>query len=517
MSRNIKTLDKYLEMLKTEELLVSDNSSSADFSIEIKGLSYNSKHVSEGTLFVCKGMNFREAYLREALASGAVSYVCEEGSLLAQAEPLEAADGTEIPRIVINDMREAMTRLGSMYYDNIWNDKLTMIGITGTKGKSTTATFVKAIMDDYYLSKGEPDIGFLSGIYNYDGSEKKSSEKMTTLETLELHEHLANTVDNGLKCLVMETSSQAIKYKRTEALHYKVCGFLNISEDHISDREHPTFEDYFETKLRIFRQSDIACINYEIPEELFRQVETEANKYSEKVITFGQKEGADYYGYDVVSTPSELNFKLACEGETHDIMVSIGGYYNASNALAAIAMTRALGVPFENIKAGLAHAKVAGRMELYHMTNKNVDVIVDYAHNRVSYETLFENIGKLYPGRKRLLVFGVHGNKAYNRRKDLGEMAQKYADKVVLTEQDIGTDDLHQIWHDIRDFLHDEKVDSEIENRKEAILHACEIVPDGWVMAICGNGADRFQKRGLVCEPEPTDGEIVQSYIDSHK
>ena len=171
----------------------------------------------------------------------------------------------------------------------------------------------------------------------------------------------------------------------------------------------------------------------------------------------------------------------------------------------------------DEIKEGLSHAKVAGRMEVYHMVNKDVDVIVDYAHNRVSYETLFENLGKLYPGRKRLLVFGVHGNKAYNRRQDLGEMAQKYADKVVLTEQDIGTDDLHQIWKDIRDFLHEDKVDSEYENRKEAILHACEIVPDGWIMAICGNGADRFQKRGLVCEPEPTDGEIVQSYIDSHR
>ncbi len=516
MSRTIKTLDKYLEMLRAEELLVSDNSSSADFDIEIKGLSYNSKHVTEATLFVCKGLNFREEYLREALEGGAVAYVCEEGSKLALAEPVEH-DGKQVPRLVINDMRTAMTKLGSMFYDKIWNDKLTLIGITGTKGKSTTATFVKAIMDAHYLKKGEPDIGFLSGIYNYDGGERKSSEKMTTLETLELHDHLARTVDNGLKCLVMETSSQAIKYKRTEDLHYKVCGFLNISEDHISDREHPTFEDYFCTKLGIFKQSDIACINYEMPEEYFARVKEEAEAHCQKVITFGQKEGADYYGYDVVSTPNELSFKLAAEGKVEDIKVSIGGYYNASNALAAIAMTRALGATMDEIKEGLSNAKVAGRMEVYHMVNKDVDVIVDYAHNRVSYETLFENLGKLYPGRKRLLVFGVHGNKAYNRRQDLGEMAQKYADKVVLTEQDIGTDDLHQIWKDIRDFLHEDKVDSEYENRKEAILHACEIVPDGWIMAICGNGADRFQKRGLVCEPEPTDGEIVQSYIDSHR
>lgn len=506
-----RKLSEYILMLDNRGLILSENSPLFESDAEVKYISYDSKDVMDGTLFICKGLNFKTEYLTEAIKSGAIACIAEKDSVIAKGE------APSIPLIKVSDMRTTMSEIGAMFYENIWNTHLLMVGVTGTKGKSTTVTFVKAIMDEYLKEQGKEPMGFLSGIYNFDGKEKKSSEKMTTLETLELHKHLASTVENGLEYLVMETSSQALKYKRTEALRYAVCGFLNITEDHISDREHPTFEDYFESKLKIFGQSRIACINNEIEPALYERVITEAKKTCEKVFTFGRNVGADYYGYDVESTPSELNFKLRHPKGEGDIKVSIGGCFNASNALAAIAITSSLGVPMDNIKRGLSGVKVEGRMELYRLPDKDVDVIVDYAHNRVSYETLFENIEKLYPGRKKLLVFGVHGNKAYNRRKDLGEMAQKYADKVVLTEQDIGTDDLNKIWEDILDFLESTKVSAKIEKRVDAINYALESVEDGWVMVIAGNGADRFQKRGLVCIPEQRDGEVVQGYIDRHK
>ena len=511
MVDNFKKLSEYISMLDNRGLIFSENSPLFESEPLIRYISYDSKDVKEGTLFICKGLNFKREYLSEAIKKGAVACVAEKGSAIAEGE-LPA-----VPMIVISDMRTAMSDIGAMFYDSVWNSRLKMVGITGTKGKSTTATFVKAIMDDFLESAGRKPMGFLSGIYNYDGKERKSSEKMTTLETLELHKHLESCVANDLEYLVMETSSQALKYKRTEALKYAVCGFLNVTEDHISDREHPTFEDYFESKLMIFRQSDIACINNEIEPELYERVMTAAKKACAKVVTFGRNEGADYYGYDVKSSPSELSFKLRHPMGEDEIRVSIGGYFNASNALAAIAICSVLGASVENIKRGLGNVKVEGRMELYRLRDKDVDVIVDYAHNRVSYETLFDNIAKLYPDRKKMLVFGVHGNKAYNRRKDLGEMAQKYADKVVLTEQDIGTDDLKQIWNDILDFLDEKKVAAKIENRVEAIKYGLEIIEDGWVMVIAGNGADRFQKRGLICIPEPMDGEVVQEYIEKHR
>ncbi len=499
-----KSLKEFLDMLKERDLVLEYNIAAEALDKAVKDISYNSMEVSNGTLFICKGLNFKNQYLEDAIEKGAFCYVAEK------------VINSEYPYIIVNDMRNAMSDIGAFFFDSVWNEKLNMIGITGTKGKSTTATFVKAIMDDYCEAKGGKEIGFLSGIYTYDGARKVKAKKMTTPETLQLHKHLAACVANDCKYLVMETSSQALKYDRTKALDYKVGGFLNVSEDHISDREHPDFEDYFVSKLRIFKQCEVACVNMELEDKYLDRVLAEARANCKDVITFGRVEGADYYGYDVESTPSRLTFKVKWEGGIEDIAVSIGGFYNASNALAAIAMTRALGVPFENIKNGLANVKVAGRMELYQMPHKNVDVIVDYAHNKLSYETLFENVKKLYPDRKIMLVFGCHGNKAYNRRKDLGELANIYADKIVLTEQDPGTESVLDICDQIKEHLDSDKPVITIVDRGEAIAKACEIIEDGWVMVIAGNGADGYQKRGLTYVELPTDGERVQEYIGKH-
>lgn len=503
---HMKPLSAYIDLLNEEGLIHSTSVAETQKDMGITYISYNSLDVKPGTLFICKGLNFKEEYLADAIEKGAVAYLAEKDI------PCEK----EIPHIVTNDMRKAMSSVSGFFFDKIWNDHLNMIGITGTKGKSTTSTFVKAIMDDYCKSNGKKEIGFLSGIYTYDGANKVKAKKMTTPETVELHRHLAACVENDCEYLVMETSSQALKYDRTAALMYKVGAFLNVAEDHISDREHPTIEDYFQSKLMIFKQCETACINVELEDKYLQPVFEEAEKYCKKVYTFGRVKGADFYGYDVESTPASLTFKVDWEGGTEDIFVSIGGYYNASNALAAIAITRALGVPFANIKAGLANVKVAGRMELYSMKNKHVDVIVDYAHNKLSYETLFENVRKLYPERKILLVFGCHGNKAYNRRKDLGELANLYADKIVLTEQDPGTESVQDICNQIKEHIDADKPVVTIEDRGEAITAACEMVDDNWVMVIAGNGADGYQKRGLKYVEVPTDGERVQAYIEAH-
>ena len=515
-NRNEKTLNEYIELLAGKGLLLQDPSAWAkdgtaedkkDWRMQpVSYISYNSLDVKPGTLFICKGANFKEEYLQDAVKKGAICCLSER-----------EYPNTGIPCLLTKSMRRAMSEVSGFFFDEIWNERLIMMGITGTKGKSTTATFVKAIMDDYCRSIGDKEIGFLSGIYTYDGNRKVKAKKMTTPETVELHRHLAACVENGCRYLVMETSSQALKYDRTAALDYKVGAFLNISEDHISDREHPDIEDYFQAKLKIFAQSQIACVNMELDDRYLSRVLYEAERQCGKVITFGRTEGADYYGHNVTSTPSRLEFDVDWEGGTEHIIVSIGGYYNASNALAAIAMTRALGVPFENIRSGLANVKVAGRMELYQMQNKHVDVIVDYAHNKLSYQTLFENVKKLYPDRKILLVFGCHGNKAYNRRKDLGELANLYADRIVLTEQDPGTESVRDICDQIMQHIDPDKPVTVIEDRGEAIRAACEMVDDNWVMVIAGNGADGYQKRGLTYVELPTDGERVQEYIDSHR
>ena len=201
-----KSLLDFLELLKNNNLIVEYDIPEDILNRNVDYISYNSIDVIEGTLFICKGLNFREQYLDDAIEKGAFCYIAEK------------VIKEDFPYILVKDMRNVISDIGSLFYDEIWNDKLQMIGITGTKGKSTTATFVKAIMDEYCASIGEKPIGFLSGIYTYDGENKVKAKKMTTPETLQLHSHLAKCVENKLKFLVMETSSQALKYDSTKAL-----------------------------------------------------------------------------------------------------------------------------------------------------------------------------------------------------------------------------------------------------------------------------------------------------------
>ncbi|MBR4410077.1 MAG: UDP-N-acetylmuramoyl-L-alanyl-D-glutamate--2,6-diaminopimelate ligase, partial [Firmicutes bacterium] len=176
-----KTLKEYIDLLFSQGLI--DRMTVLDESLleqEIEYISYNSMDVKPGTLFICKGLNFRDEYLADAISRGAVAYLGEK--------EFDNVEG--VPYAVVNDMRRTMSEVSAFFHECIWNDGLQMIGITGTKGKSTTATFVKAIMDDYCKSQGKKEIGFLSGIYTYDGERKVKAKKMTTPETLELHRHL---------------------------------------------------------------------------------------------------------------------------------------------------------------------------------------------------------------------------------------------------------------------------------------------------------------------------------------
>lgn len=500
-----KSLNEFLRVLEENGLVVEAKINEADGERLVNDISYNSMDVNEESMFICKGLYFKDVYLEDAIAKGAFCYVAER------------IINKDVSYIIVNDVRKSMTVIGSFFYDSIWNDKLTMMGITGTKGKTTTTTFVNSIMNDYMDTLGLQKISFLSGNYTFDGVHTRNPKKMTTLETLELHKHLADSIENGCKYMVTEVSSQAVKHGRTDALKFKVATLVNVERDHISDIEHPDFEDYFSCKLGLFKQSEIACINLDLNEEhVARNLEV-AKEYCKKIYTYSRyKEEADFYGYDTETGPEELCFKCKHEGGVEDIVVSIGGDYNTSNALAAIAMTRALGVPFENIKNGLANVKVEGRMEIHRIPSKNVDVVVDFAHNTISYNALFGNVHKFYPNRKIMLVFGCRGDKAYNRRKDLGELANQYADKIILTEQDHATEKVVDIAHQIMEHIDEGKVLEIIEDRGEAITKACEVIENDWVLVIAGNGADRYQKRGLTYVEMPTDGEFVEMYNEKH-
>ncbi|MDR2974890.1 MAG: hypothetical protein LBV00_09335 [Propionibacteriaceae bacterium] len=218
----------------------------------ITQVTYDSREVQPGALFICKGVHFKPAFLAEAIKRGAVAYLSEK--------PYESVIGAKgLPCLLVGDMRAAIATTGTLFYGCEW-DRLTLLGITGTKGKSTSTIFLQSILAAWMRRVGGPRPGILSSIRYEDGVSTTASIK-TTPETLDLYGHLHNAVAQGLRYMCVEVSSQGLRYRRVANLSFEVGCFLNISEDHISPQEHKDFEDYLSAKLMIFDQSRLAVVN----------------------------------------------------------------------------------------------------------------------------------------------------------------------------------------------------------------------------------------------------------------
>ena len=242
------TLNDYIALLEERSLLAAPVPEDMDRSAPVKLVSYDSREVVPGTLFICKGAHFKEEFLQMARDRGAIAYVSEQ--------PYPSVN---LPCLQVNDMRRTIAPLADLFFDHP-SGRLKVIGLTGTKGKSSTAYYLKSILDDYMAEKGGPESGIISSIDTYDGVERFESH-ITTPDALDLQRHFARAVEAGLEYLTMEVSSQALKYHRSLCTDFAAAVFLNIGYDHISPIEHTDFEDYFSAKLRIFAQGTINCVN----------------------------------------------------------------------------------------------------------------------------------------------------------------------------------------------------------------------------------------------------------------
>ncbi|MGN1098651.1 MAG: Mur ligase family protein, partial [Clostridia bacterium] len=306
----------YINLFESGGLTVTPD---CDKDKSVEYISCNSRDIRPNTLFLCKGAHFKKEYLAMAKEAGAVCYVA------AQKQDIDM-DG-----IVVSDVRRAMALMANFYYDNAW-DKLNLVGITGTKGKSTTAYFVKYILDEAMSAQGKKETAVVSSIDTYDGVERFESH-LTTPEPFDLHRHFDNAVKSGIEYLTMEVSSQALKYDRVFGVGFTVGCFLNIGTDHISPIEHPDFEDYFGSKLKIFESCKTAVINLDSDhaEEI-----VERSKAAQRVITFSQKRAdADIFAYGIHKKENDTVFMVKTKDFDAEFTLTIPGLFNVENALAA--------------------------------------------------------------------------------------------------------------------------------------------------------------------------------------
>lgn len=496
------TVKDYVELLETRGMLLEADVEGAQDHV-IRTLTYNSKEAGADPLFICKGAAFKLAYLREALERGAVCYISEKAFDLER----------QVPCILVKDIREAMSVLANFFYNRPWED-LVVTGIGGTKGKSTSAYYMKAVVDDYMAAQGKKESAVISSIDIYDGKSLVESH-ITTPEAVELQQHLRNALDCGIEYAQMEVSSQALKYHRVDDMRFDAAIFLNISEDHISPIEHKDFEDYFTSKMRMFAKADRAFVNLDA--DYIDRILTYAKDAKEFYTFSTKKPEADFYAYNIRKDGHETLFFVKCADFDEEFVLTMPGLFNVENALGVIAAATKLGIPREYIHSGLKRARSSGRMELYASKDKTKIAIVDYAHNKLSFEKLFSSMKEEYPDYDIISIFGCPGGKALIRRRDLGTVAGQYAKKVYLVAEDPGYEPVADISADIAQYVKAQNCPYEmIEDRGEAIKAAIESSQGKTLFLITGKGAETRQKYGSDYLDCPSDVDYVKKYLTEY-
>lgn len=465
---------------------------------EVDEVVFDSRKAVPGAVFVCIAGSRVDShdFIPQVLKAGVRVLVVER--------PVSVLP--EVTVIQVKRGRQALALLSAARFGHPAK-KLLMIGITGTKGKTTTAHMVRAILEA---------AGKKTGIIGTNGvsyGQEHYPTVNTTPESYELHRYFAQMVKAGCQCCVMEVSSQALKMCRVEGIVFDYAVFTNISPDHIGPDEHESFEEYLYYKKQIFRQSRFALINRE-DQHLAEITEGIACPWE----GFGTGEEALYQGTDIhyVSKPDfvGLEFNIRYRGDKAcqiPVRVNIPGKFNVSNALAAAAVCLKAGVEQKALCHALEHLKLDGRMEIVH-TSEKCCVIVDYAHNAVSMESLLATLREYRP--KRLVcVFGCGGNRSKDRRYSMGEIAGRMADFSIITADNSRYERVEDIIADIRGSI--EKTGGkfiEIPDRREAIAYSITQAQPGDMIAIIGKGHEDYQEIAGVRYPF-LDRAVVQEVV----
>lgn len=444
-------------------------------------LSYNSQDVDKDTLFFVKGATFKPEFLQEAVAQGLGFYIAEQDYEVG------------IPVILVNDVKQAMSLVGMAFYDNP-QDKLKLLALTGTKGKTTTAYFA------YHILKQDHKPALLSTMNTTLDGQTFFKSKLTTPESLDLLGMMAKAVDNGMTHLIMEVSSQAYLTKRVYGLTFDVGVFLNISPDHIGPIEHPTFEDYFYHKRLLLKNSRYLVVNNQMAYSDLVKAQIKDKPHT----SYGQ--GSDNH---ITRTQAfAFDAKGILEGH-YDLQLL--GKFNQENALAAGLACLKLGASHEAIQKGIAQTTVPGRMEVITQAN-GAKVFVDYAHNGDSLDKLIQVVLEHQTG-QNILILGAPGNKGESRRADFGKLLNHYPKlKVILTADDPNNEDPAEIAQQIASHMTIEP--QIIIDRETAIQTAMAMTQTAQdAVIITGKGADAYQIVNGKKTTYPGDLHVASRYL----
>lgn len=443
---------------------------------EITTLVYDSRKVEKGSVFVCISGTVRDAhdFIPDVVEKGAAAVIVEKD--------VTVPDGVTVVKVA--DSRLALACMSAAYFDYP-SKKLKKIGITGTKGKTTTTYMVKSILESAGISTG-----LIGTIETIIGDEHIPSAN-TTPESYVVQEYFHRMVEAGMDAVVMEVSSQALMLHRVSGFVFDIGVFTNLEPDHIGENEHKDFADYMHCKSLLFRQCRLGIFNGD-SEHLQGILEG----HTCEVQTFGyQKEN------DLCAEHVELKKEHGALGVRYhvsglmdfDVEVNVPGSFSVYNSLTAIAICNHFGVSVDKIKEALLHVSVKGRIEIVPVTRRYT-LMIDYAHNAMSLESLLTTLKEYEPGRL-VCLFGCGGNRAKSRRYEMGEVSSKLADLTVVTSDNPRNEEPMAIIEDILVGVH--KADGKyvtIPDRKEAIAYCMKNAQDGDIIVLAGKGHEDYQE-----------------------
>ncbi|MBE5844629.1 MAG: UDP-N-acetylmuramoyl-L-alanyl-D-glutamate--2,6-diaminopimelate ligase [Butyrivibrio sp.] len=471
-------LRELINDIEYKALVGGKEAEAADLDVEISAVINDNRKITEGCLFICiEGANFDgHSAAMEAAQKGAAAIVVQKD--------VEIPADSKTVVVKVENTRYAMAFISAAWFDHP-ADSIKTIGITGTKGKTTTTYLIKSMLEN-----AGHKCGLIGTIEVIIGDEHIHAEN-TTPESYDLQHYMRRMVDAGCDCVVMEVSSQGLMLHRSQGFIYDIGVFTNIEPDHIGPNEHKDFEDYMHCKGLLFKQCKVGIANADDP-----RMEDVLEGHTCDLTTYGFSEDADLRALNLayIHKPGELGVLFDTSGcvEVH-AEVPTPGRFSVYNALCAIDVARILGADNHEITEALKKARVKGRIEMVKVSD-DFTLMIDYAHNAMALKSLLSTIRDYHPNRL-ISVFGCGGNRSKLRRFEMGEVSGKLADLTIITSDNPRFEEPMDIIRDIETGM--KKTDGEyimIEDRKEAIRYAIEHGEHGDIIVLAGKGHEDYQE-----------------------